>query len=115
LEEARSDFVFTVYNQLKKPVGWLDGLIGQWGLPGGTTMLNLEALKSVQFVVGQDGHPSAVQMNIEAWESLLNWLEDTEDRALVKQSLPKLRSHPAQGGALRWDDVKSEWDKPQAR
>ena len=78
-------------------------------------MINLEALKSVQFVVGQDGHPSAVQLDIEAWESLLNWLEETEDRVLVKQALPKLRSHPAQAGALRWDDVKSEWDDLQAR
>ena len=78
-------------------------------------MLNLEALKSVQVVVGQDGHPSAVQMDIETWESLLNWLEDTEDRVLVKQALPKLRSQPAQAGALRWDEVKSEWDDPQAR
>jgi len=78
-------------------------------------MINLEALKSVQFVVGQDGHPSAVQLDIEAWESLLNLLEDTEDRVLVKQALPKLRSHPAQAGALRWDDVKSEWDDLQAR
>jgi hypothetical protein len=104
-----------VYNQLEKRAERLDGLIARRGLPGGTVMLNLEALKSVQFVVGQDGHPSAVQMDIEAWESLLNWLEDTEDRMLVKQTLPKLRSHPAQAGALRWDDVKSEWDNPQAR
>lgn len=78
-------------------------------------MINLETLKSVQFVVGQDGRPSAVQLDIETWESLLNWLEDTEDRVLVKQALPKLRSHPAQAGALRWDDVKREWDDPQAR
>lgn len=78
-------------------------------------MIDLEALKSVQFVVGQDGRPSAVQMDMETWESLLNWLEDTEDRALVRQILPKLRSRPAQAGALRWNDVKSEWDDPQAQ
>lgn len=78
-------------------------------------MINLEVLKSVQFVVGQDGRPSAVQMDMETWESLLNWLEDTEDRALIKQVLPKLRSHPRSTGALRWDEVKSEWDDPQAR
>jgi hypothetical protein len=78
-------------------------------------MLNLEALKSVQFVVGADGRPSAVQLGIETWESLLDWLEDTEDRALVKQMLPKLRSHPAKAGALRWDEVKSEWDNSPTR
>jgi hypothetical protein len=78
-------------------------------------MINLETLKAVQFVVGQDGQPFAVQIDIATWESLLDWLEDTEDRALIKQALPKLRSQPAQAGALRWDDVKSEWDDPQAR
>ena len=75
-------------------------------------MLNLETFKSVQFVVGHDGRPSAVQMDIDAWESLLDWLEDTEDRALIKQALPRLRSHPAQAGALRWNEVKREWDEP---
>ena len=78
-------------------------------------MLNLEALKSVQFVVGSDGRPSAVQLGIETWESLLDWLEDTDDRAFVKQVLPKLRSHPAQAGALPWDEVKSEWDDSPVR
>jgi hypothetical protein len=75
-------------------------------------MLNLETFKSVQFVVDHDGRPSAVQMDIETWESLLDWLEDTEDRVLIKQALPKLRSHPAQASALRWNEVKHEWDEP---
>lgn len=78
-------------------------------------MLNLEVLKSVQFVVGSDGRPSAVQLGIETWESLLDWLEDTDDRAFVKQVLPKLRSHPAQAGALRWAEVKNQWDDSPAR
>lgn len=78
-------------------------------------MINLETWKAVQFVVRQDGQPSAVQIDIATWESLLDWLEDTEDRALVKQVLPKLRGQPAHTGALRWDDVKSEWDDLQAR
>ncbi len=77
-------------------------------------MLGLEALKSVQFVVGPDGQPSAVQLDIETWESLLDWLEAADDRALVKQVLPKLRSHPAQAGALRWGDVKADWDDDAA-
>ena len=78
-------------------------------------MINPGTFKSVRFVVGQDGRPSAVQMDIETWESLLDWLEDTEDRTLIKQALPKLRGHPAQAGALRWDEVKSEWDEPQTQ
>ena len=78
-------------------------------------MMNLEALKSVQFVVGSDGRPSAVQLGIETWESLLDWLEDTDDRALVKQMLPKLRGHPVKADALRWAEVKSDWDDSPAQ
>jgi hypothetical protein len=57
-------------------------------------MNDLEILRSAQFVVGQDGRPSAVQMSIEAWEAILDWLEDIEDRVVVKERLPALRSGP---------------------
>ncbi len=73
-------------------------------------MSAMEMLKSVQFVVGQDGHPSAVQTSIETWEAILDWIEDVEDRAIVKEALPRLRRGPRQGGALQWDQVKAEWD-----
>ena len=72
-------------------------------------MIDLEALKSIQFVIGSDGKPSAVQMNIETWESLLDWMEDTEDRALVKELLPKLRRGPQPASTFNWNDVKSDW------
>ena len=67
-------------------------------------------LDSVQFVVGPDGRPTAVQIGIETWNALLDWLEDNEDRALVKAAIPKLRLGPQAAGALRWSDVRAEWD-----
>jgi len=70
----------------------------------------VEMLRSVQFVVGQDGQPSAVQMSIETWEAMLDWLEDIEDRMTIKGAIPRLRVGPAQAGALRWDAIKAEWD-----
>jgi len=36
-------------------------------------------------MVGQDGRPSAVQMD-KTWEAMLDWMEDVEDRAAVKES-----------------------------
>ncbi|MBI1800863.1 MAG: hypothetical protein HY259_01590 [Chloroflexi bacterium] len=69
-----------------------------------------ELLKSVQFVVGADGQPSAVQIKIEDWELLLDWLEELDDRALVKDMLPQLRLGPHATVALRWQDVRNEWD-----
>jgi len=73
-------------------------------------MSTLEMLQSVQYVVYPDGRPAAVQMSIGAWKTLLALLEDVEDRAHVKAMLPKLRQGPQRGGALRWEDVKSDWD-----
>lgn len=73
-------------------------------------MSTIEMLESVQFVVTPDGRAAAVQMSIEAWRSLLDWLEAVEDRAAVKAILPTLRKGPHQSGALRWDDIESEWD-----
>jgi hypothetical protein len=72
-------------------------------------MSALTILESVQFVVGKDGRPTAVQMGIETWNSLLDWLEDNEDRALVKAAIPKLRNGPQKAEALRWQEVRDEW------
>ncbi len=70
----------------------------------------LQALESVQFVIGRDGHQSGVFMDSAGWESLLNWLEDLEDRALVEEVLSRLRLGPTNSGALQWGEVASEWD-----
>ena len=71
-------------------------------------------LQSIQFVIGPDGRPTAVQIGIEAWNSLLDWLEDadrpSEDRAIVKAAIPRLRSGPEKAAVLRWDEVRAEWD-----
>ena len=77
-------------------------------------MSGLEMLKSVQFVVDKQGQPSAVQMDIDTWESLLDWIEDIEDRTVVKEALPRLRGGPEKAGALKWDDVKAEWDTQES-
>jgi hypothetical protein len=70
----------------------------------------LQALESVQFVIGRDGHQSGVFMDSAGWEALLGWLEDLEDRALVQGILPRLRVGPVKSDALRWEEVAAEWD-----
>jgi len=77
-------------------------------------MSAMTMLKSVQFLIGQDGRPTAVQMSMDAWNSLLDWLEDSEDRAIIKAAIPRLRSGPKQAGALRWEEVRAEWDESPA-
>jgi hypothetical protein len=73
-----------------------------------------EALQSVQFVVGQDGHQTGIYLDAAGWEALLDWLEDLEDRALVQAALPRLQMRPEQAGALRWDEVEAEWNDEAA-
>jgi hypothetical protein len=68
-----------------------------------------EALASVEFIVGRDGKPRAAVLEIAAWEALIDWLEDVEDRAIVRDALPRLRIGPEKAGALRWEEVEAEW------
>jgi len=70
-------------------------------------------LRSVQFVIGQDGHPTAVQIGMETWNSLLDWLEDNEDRAIVKAAIPRLRVGPEKAAALCWDEVRAQWGRSE--
>ena len=72
----------------------------------------LNTLKSIQYVYTREGKPAAVQIDIESWESFLDWLEDLDDRALIKDILPRLNMGLKKAGALRWDEVKAEWDMP---
>ncbi len=78
-----------------------------------TPTLSLAMLKSIQFVIGQDGRPTAVQIGIDAWNSLLDWLENNEDRALVKASIPQLRNGPTKIKVMHWKDIRDEWNDPK--
>ncbi len=64
----------------------------------------LQALGSVQFVIGRDGHQSGIFMDSAGWEALLDWLEDLEDRAVVQRILPRQWSEPVKSGALHWGE-----------
>ncbi len=48
------------------------------------------ALDSVQFVVGKDGQPVAVQVDLELWRQIVAALEDAEDIALAQAALADL-------------------------
>jgi hypothetical protein len=73
-----------------------------------------DAFRSVRFVMGQEGRETAVLLEINDWQALLDWLEDLEDRALVQSLLPRLRSGPESAGGLRWKEVSADWDDEPA-
>lgn len=73
-----------------------------------------EALASVEFIVGRDGKPRAAVLDMAAWEVLIDWLEEMEDRAIVRAALPRLRMGPEKAGAWRWEDVEAGWSDNEA-
>jgi hypothetical protein len=40
---------------------------------------------------------------------LLEYLEEVEDRAAVKEKIARLRRGPEKSGALGWQDVQDQW------
>ena len=64
--------------------------------------------------MGRDGKPRAAVLDMAAWEALMAWLEEGEDRAIVRAALPRLRMGPEKAGALRWEDVEAEWGDDEA-
>jgi len=67
------------------------------------------ANQAVHYVVDKDGRPSAVQISIETWETILDKLEDIEDVEFIKSNLRQIREGPAKKQALAWDDIKQDW------
>ncbi|GAB4498185.1 MAG: hypothetical protein OHK0052_11120 [Anaerolineales bacterium] len=50
-------------------------------------MLTAEMLKSVQFVVGQDGKPTAAIVDISLWNAFLDVLDELDDVQLARVRL----------------------------
>jgi len=68
-------------------------------------MTATEILQSVQFVVDQNGNPTAAVLDMRAWEAFLSLLEDVEDTELIQDRIKDWRSKK---GWTRWDDFKAE-------
>jgi hypothetical protein len=72
-----------------------------------------EVLQSVRFVVGPDGQPTDALLSIEAWQTLINWLEELEDARIVRESLHRLSAagnNPQAAGLMPWAQVEAELD-----
>jgi hypothetical protein len=75
-------------------------------------MIVEETLKSVQFVVDDEGQRTAVLLDIRAWEMLMNWIETATDIKIATQALTELQQaggRPEQAGWLDWSDISEEW------
>jgi len=67
--------------------------------------------KDIQFVIGAEGKPTAVLVDIATWERIIQALEDAEDIALAKEALAVLDAaggDPEKAGFISWERVKAE-------
>jgi hypothetical protein len=70
--------------------------------------------QDVLFVVGNEGKPTAVLIDITLWERILDALEDAEDIMLVKETLASI---DAVGGDLEnagfvsWKSARAELEQ----
>ena len=64
-----------------------------------------EILKSMQFVIDREGKPTAVLLDMDAWNAFVSMLEDMEDVELIRERMKNRRSKE---GWTRWEDFESE-------
>ena len=46
---------------------------------------------------------------MDDWKKLLEYLEDLEDRAKLKDMLHRLKLGPEKSGALDWQNIGKQW------
>jgi len=64
-----------------------------------------EILKSMQFVIDREGKPTAVLLDMDAWNAFVSMLEDMEDIELIRERMKNWRSKE---GWTRWEDFEAE-------
>jgi len=64
-----------------------------------------EILKSMKFVVDQEGNLTAVLLDMNAWEAFLSMLEDIEDVELIRERTKNWRTKE---GWARWEDFEAK-------
>lgn len=68
-------------------------------------------VQDIQIVVGAEGKPTAVIVDITTWERILVALEDVEDISLAKEALTALDAaggDPDKAGFISWEKAKAE-------
>ncbi len=72
----------------------------------------MDALNSARFVMNPQGEMVAVQLNIEDWGRLLDYLELQTDRSLVRSAQTQLKALRQNETSqwMDWEQVKAEWD-----
>jgi PHD/YefM family antitoxin component YafN of YafNO toxin-antitoxin module len=70
--------------------------------------------QDIKFVIGSEGKPIAVLIDISTWEYILDALEDAEDVALVKEAFAALDAAGGdleKAGFISWVNAKAELER----
>lgn len=68
--------------------------------------------ETIHVVVDTQGRPTAVQIDWETWQRIVDALEDAEDVALAQAALAALDAaggNPEKAGWLRLEDLEESW------
>jgi hypothetical protein len=68
-----------------------------------------DVVASVQFVVDPEGKPTGALLSMDTWNTIIQVLEEVEDRDLVRAYIKRRRnaSSPEDMGLLSWDEVQT--------
>jgi hypothetical protein len=75
-----------------------------------TNPLFNQIVYSSRYLVNNDGNKTDVVLSVANWNKLLALLEELDDQKIIQEWLPKLKVGPVSSGALRWEEVKEEWE-----
>ncbi|HEY4691038.1 MAG TPA: hypothetical protein VIK33_17135 [Anaerolineae bacterium] len=82
-----------------------------------TTQKWLQTIRSPSYVVGPDGQPAAVLVDLATWKSIVERLEDQEDSDILRQAaadLEVLARGERPNGWKAWEEFEaelSEWEE----
>lgn len=69
-----------------------------------------KALSSVRYVTDSEGRRTGVLLDLQTWESVLDWIEEATDAHAAAKALTELAAagSPEKAGWLAWDEVREE-------
>lgn len=74
-------------------------------------MATLDPPKTVQYATDSEGRRTAVLLDIQAWESIVDRMENATDAHLAAKALKELDAGggPEGVGWKSWDEVREDW------
>lgn len=73
-------------------------------------MATLDLPRTVQCVTDSEGRRVAVLLDIRAWDSLLDWIENSTDVRVAVKALTELSAGSARdAGWASWAEVREDW------